>query len=323
MAEGARAARSSAVWGLLFAALLITVAPALAAYSKLALLKLVAAHTEIGQLPDWVFTYGRLGLVDLCGAPAIDKAVVVKACAALPDASTVVRLQDLALSPDMITLAVPEITGLGSPLLWLVAAAALAVALVTAEGPLAAIVGAFGWESQDQGALGARAIAVGVIAVTGLAAATHPAPIIEVATWAFTIAAAGLFPALVFGLWWRRASAPAAMAAMLTGLVVCLHYLLSTRYLAVGFFETWQALSSAGPTARETFGELKNAWVDAAPGAAKDAAWAALDAHAQGIANWWGIKSLATVLLAVPAGALVMVLVSLAAPRRQTPETAS
>jgi cation/acetate symporter len=144
-----------------------------------------------------------------------------------------------------------------------------------------------------------------------------------VAAWAFAIAGAGLFPALVLGLWWQRASAPAAAAAMVAGLAVCLHYLAATRYLAVGFFERWQALSSAGPTDREIFGELKSAWLAAEPGAARDAAWAALDAHAQGIANWWGIGAPSVLLLALPVGLLVMILVSLALPQRPAPATAS
>jgi cation/acetate symporter len=162
-----------------------------------------------------------------------------------------------------------------------------------------------------------------VAAAAAYIATTHPASILDVATWALMLAASAIFPALVIGLWWRRASAPAATVAVLAGLALSLHYLLATRYLAPGFYETWETLSSAGPTAREVYGELKNAWVDAAPGPARDAAWAALDAHAQGIANWWGVERFAAVLLALPVGALAMVLISLILPFRAAPETAS
>ncbi len=326
MAGRAHTVRWSAVWALLFALLLLSAAPALAAYAKLAVLKLIADHTELTHLPAWMLAYGRLGLVEICGVAATSAAAVAKACAALPDASAVLRLQDLTLSPDMITLAAPEITGLGPAMLGLIAAAALAAALVTAEGPLGAIVGAL--RSDRPGAPGRSwapscAIAAAALLVAGFLASTQPGTILGVATWAFTIAAAGLFAPLIIGLWWRRASAPAATVAVIAGLAVCLHYLLATRYLAPGFFEVWQGLSSAGPTGRETFGELKNAWVAAAPGPAKDAAWAALDAHAQGIANWWGIGNLATILIALPVGIAAMILVSLAVPQRRQPETAS
>jgi len=323
MGASARAARWSAVWALLFALVLLSAAPALAAYAKLSVLKLVAAHTDLAHLPAWLFAYGRLGLVRICGAAATDAASVAKACAALPDASAILRLQDLTLSPDMITLAAPQITGLGPATFGLVAAAVLAAALVTAHGPLMALVGAFGCDQSDRSRLAPLAVGAGALIVAGLLAATHPASILDVATWAFTIAAAGLFPALVVGLWWRRASAPAAVIAMILGLGVALHYLVATRYLSVGFFETWQSLSSAGPTAREIFGELKDAWLAAARGPARDAAWTALDAHAQDIANWWGIGNLATILIALPVGLAAMILVSLAWPHKRAPETAS
>jgi cation/acetate symporter len=192
--------------------------------------------------------------------------------------------------------------------------------MVTTDAPLAALVGAVSSETRKTWL--PYAIAAAALLLAGIAATTRPGSLLEIATASFTIAAAGLFPPLLLGLWWRRASAPAAAVAMIAGLAVCLHYLLATRYLAVGFFETWAWLSSAGPMGREIFGELKNAWVEAAPGPARDAAWAALDAHAQGIANWWGIRGLAAILLALPVGLAAMILISLVVPHR-APETAS
>ena len=154
MAPTVRSARWSAVWGLLFAALILSAAPALAAYAKLSVLGMIADRTEIAQLPAWVFTYGKLGLVEICGRAATDATAAASACAALPDASvagSALRLQDLVLEPDMIALAVPEIAGLGGTMLGLLAAAALAAALVTADGPLVAIAGAFGWSGAASG----------------------------------------------------------------------------------------------------------------------------------------------------------------------------
>ena len=141
------------------------------------------------------------------------------------------------------------------------------------------------------------AIAAAASRLAALAATTRPAGFLTVATWALVLAASGLFPALVAALWWPRASAWGVTAAMLTGLAVALFYLVGTRYFAVAFFETFEGLSSAGPTARETFAELKQAWSAAGAGPASEAAWAALDAHARTIANWWGIKGLAAALL--------------------------
>ena len=192
MAPPVRSARWSAVWALLFAALILSAAPALAAYAKLSLLGLIADRTEIAQLPVWVFTYGKLGLVEICGRAATDAAAAATACAALPDAGvtgSALRLQDLVLDPDMIALAVPEIAGLGGTMLGLLAAAALAAALVTADGPLVAIAGAFGWGGASTGSsLAARlvpyAIAAAAVVLAALAATTRPAGFLTVATWA-------------------------------------------------------------------------------------------------------------------------------------------
>jgi len=313
------AARWSAVFALLFAALLITAAPALAAYAKLSLLSLVADRIALADLPAWMFSFGNLGLVEICGRAATDVAAVTQACSGLPDATTVLRLQDLTLDPDMITLAAPEITSLGKAWLGALAAAALAAALVTADGPLGSIVDALGG-SDTSGATRWEplAMAAAAVAVAAVAAVARPAGMLTTATWALTLAAAGLFPALIAGLWWRRANAAGAAAAILAGLTVAILYIGATRFFAVWFFDAFSSLSSAGPMASETFDDLKQAWTAAAPGAAKDAAWLALDAHAQSIANLWGIKNLATVILAVPAGIVSLIVVTLLTPRQET-----
>lgn len=328
-ARPAREARWSALWGLIFVVLLLTLVPAVAAYAKLSVATLIADRTPTADLPAWIFTYGKLGFVHICGRAATDAAAVAQACAALPDVSTALRLHDLALDPDIVTLALPEITGLDPALLGLIAAAGLATALATAHGPLGVIVGALiGDRSAAAGSaprtqrFTSYGIAAAMLAAAAFGALARPAGIIEVATWAFTLAAAGLFPALFAALWWHRASAEGAAAAMLAGLVVTLIYLLGTHYFAVPFFEATSGLSSAGPSGQEYFAELKKAWLAAEPGAAKEAAWAALDAHARSSADWWGISSLAAALLALPAGIAALVVVSLVTPPPRGTETA-
>ena len=101
------------------------------------------------------------------------------------------------------------------------------------------------------------------------------------------------------------------------GKTIAAAYIVATHIFAVGFFDSFSSLSGAGQMAAETFGELKQAWEAAAAGAAKDAAWAALDQHAQSIANLWGIKNLATVVLALPVGMVALIVVSLLTPRRK------
>jgi cation/acetate symporter len=146
-------------------------------------------------------------------------------------------------------------------------------------------------------------------------AVARPAGLLTLATWSFTIAAAALFPALGAGLWWQRANGFGAGAAIATGLAIVLVYIGATQFFPVWLFGSFASLSSAGQMASETFGELKQAWTAAAPGAPKDAAWLALEAHARTIANLWGITNLATVVLALPLAVLSLVAGSLLTPR--------
>jgi cation/acetate symporter len=204
----------------------------------------------------------------------------------------------------------------------------LATVLVTAHAPLSVIVRALGLtiDGPDQHVRGMRlasyAVATAVIAASTTLALLRPAGIVDVATWAVAVAAAGLFPAVVGALWWRGANAAGAAAGMLAGVAVMVLYLAGRHYFAVPFFEATAALSSGGASGLEYFGELKEAWLDAEPGVAKDAAWLMLDAHARSIADWFGISGPATVLLALPVGFLTLVIVSLATLARCRSETA-
>ena len=48
--------------------------------------------------------------------------------------------------------------------------------------------------------------------------------------WAFSLAMAGNFPALVMGIWWKRSTTTAAICGMIAGFGLCLFYLVVTRY---------------------------------------------------------------------------------------------
>ena len=317
-----REARRAALWGLIFVAALLTLMPAIAAYAKLSLIQLLADRTPIADLPAWMFTYGRLGLVEICGRAATDAATVAQACAALPDAGAALRLQDISISPDMIVLALPEIAGLDHVILGLLAAVALAAAITTAGGPLSAIVRALGVDepraSDSPRPQVSRLLSYGLagaaLVVATMAALARAGTILELATYALVIAAVGLFPAVVAALWWKRANAHGAAGAMLVGLGVALLYLIGTHYFAVPFVEASSALANGGNEVFDYFAELRVAWLAAPAGPAKDAAWMALDAHARGIAPWWGIVELAIALLALPAAFLTLVVVSLLTP---------
>src|SRR5690606_15417872 len=137
-----------------------------------------------------------------------------------------------------------------------------------------------------------RVLLVLVAIAAAYVASTRPADILAMVSWAFSLAAAGLFPALLLGVWWKRTTGAGAIAGIIAGGGVCLYYLLGTRYGAVGFVDMWSGLSSATPEQLARFAELKAAYAAASGEDAQLAAWKALVGFAQTIANWWGVKNL-------------------------------
>ncbi len=137
-----REARSSVAWSLFFIFLLYFTAPAYAAFSKLEVFTLVNSGTKLGDLPAWMYTYGKLGLVKVCGADVTTVENVLAACGKIANHPGVLRFQDLNINTDVIVLSTPEIAGMPYVIAGLVAAGGLAAALSTADGLLLAIANA-------------------------------------------------------------------------------------------------------------------------------------------------------------------------------------
>jgi cation/acetate symporter len=317
-----REARVSVAWSLLFIFLLYFTAPAYAAFAKWTMLELVASGLtpeNIAEKAGWMMRWAAAdnALVQICGAAAVDTASIAAACA--NQGVTTIGFANINLNPDMIVLATPEMAGMPYVISGLVAAGGLAAALSTADGLLLAIANALShdiyYKMIDQNAPTARRLVVSRVLLVLVAlcaayvASTKPGDILAMVSWAFSLAAAGLFPALVLGVWWKRNNTSGAIAGMIAGFGICLYYLLGTRYGAVGFYETWSGLSTASAEAVAQFAELKAAYAAAAP-EAQAAAWAALDKHAQTMANWWGIKNLSAAAFGLPVGFLTMIIVS-------------
>jgi cation/acetate symporter len=317
-----REARVSVAWSLLFIFILYFTAPAYAAFAKWTMLDLVSSGLtpdNIAEKAGWMMRWAAADntLVQICGKAAVDAAAIAAACA--EQGVTSIGFANINLNADMIVLATPEMAGMPYVISGLVAAGGLAAALSTADGLLLAIANALShdiyYKMIDQNAPTARRLGVSrvLLVLVAMAAAfvasTKPSDILAMVSWAFSLAAAGLFPALVLGVWWKRANSAGAVAGMIAGFGICLYYLLGTRYGAVGFYEMWSGLSAASPEAIAKFAELKAA-AAAATGDAQAAALAALDKHAQTIANWWGVKNLSAAAFGLPVGFVVMIVVS-------------
>jgi cation/acetate symporter len=151
----------------------------------------------------------------------------------------IVQLGEIVIDGDIIVLATPEIGGLPYVISGLIAAGGLAAALSTADGLLLTISNALShdiyYKTIDPGASTQKRVTVSkllllvVALVAAYAASLKPGNILSVVGAAFSLAASALFPALVLGVFWKRANQQGAIAGMLAGATLCMYYMLHTN----------------------------------------------------------------------------------------------
>ena len=218
--------RVSVFWALFFIMLLYTALPALAVLVKYDIYsKLVGS--DFTHLPSWVTYWAN-----------IDK---LKPMISIIDINHdgLVQLAEIAIDGDMIVLATPEIAGLPYVISALIAAGALAAALSTADGLLLTISSALSHDTYfkmvDPAASSQKRVTISkllLLVVALLAAYTasfRSGDILSMVSAAFSLAASTLFPALVLGVFWKRANQQGAIAGMLTGFLVCVFYMLQSN----------------------------------------------------------------------------------------------
>lgn len=157
---------------------------------------------------------------------------------------------------------------------------------------------------------------IAVVLAAGLsawAALELPDTVLTLAPTAFSLAASAFLPALLLGIWWKRATAEGALAAMIAGLAVCLYYMLAPRYIPFAFYESSSFLSNATQEAASRYEALRQSYY-LAHEAGRAAALAAWEEAARPLANWWGVAREFAALFAVPVGFLAMIAVSLFTP---------
>jgi cation/acetate symporter len=216
-------ARVSVFWSLFFIFLLYFTAPALAVLAKFDVYTLVVG-SKFTDLPAWVNAW-----------QAVDKTLLN-----ITDINKdgIVQLAEIVIGGDLIVLATPEIAGLPYVISGLVAAGGLAAALSTADGLLLTIANALShdlyYKMINPNASPAVRITVskflllGVAIVAAYVTSLKPGDILFLVGAAFSIAASALFPALVLGIFWKRASKWGAIIGMLAGMGICLYYMVNT-----------------------------------------------------------------------------------------------
>ena len=224
-------ARQSVTWSLFFIFLLYVTAPALAVLVKYEVFN-VLVGTPFTQLPAWIANWAAVDPT-LLSVSDINK-------------DGIFQLSEMRIGGDIIVLATPEIAGLPYVVSGLVAAGGLAAALSTADGLLLTIANALShdlyYKMIDPNAPASRRVAiskallVGVAAAAAAVAAQQPADILFLVSAAFSFAASAFFPALVLGIFWKRANKWGASLGIAAGLGITVYYMIMTQAWLRGVF---------------------------------------------------------------------------------------
>ena len=219
-------ARTSVFWTLFFIMLLYITIPALAVLVKYDIYTTLVG-SDFSRLPEWVSYWADIDKVN----PLISITDI--------NHDGIVELAEIAIDGDILVLATPEIAGLPYVISGLVAAGGLAAALSTADGLLLTISNALShdvyYRTLDRTASTQKRVTVSkllllvVALVAAYAASLKPADILSLVGAAFSLAASALFPALVLGIFWKRANQYGAIAGMLVGFGLCVYYMLTTN----------------------------------------------------------------------------------------------
>ena len=234
-----RDARSSAGWALLFIAILYTTAPALAVFSRTTLLGTVS-NREYAERPQWFRTWEQTGLLRFTDVNGDGRIQYVGRSAR--DAQGAPLTNELEIDRDIVVLANPEIAGLPPWVAGLVAAGGLAAALSTAAGLLLVVSSAVSHDllkrallpaiSERGELLAARASAAVAVGIAGWLGIDPPGFVAQVVAFAFGLAAASFFPAILLGIFSRRMNREGAITGMVVGLVFTASYIVYFNYLA-------------------------------------------------------------------------------------------
>ena len=224
-------ARSSAGWALLFIAVLYTTAPAVAAFARTNLLDTVSG-TAYEDVPEWFTNWEATGLLvynDLNGDGLIQN---TGPASSIPN--------ELTIDSDIMVLANPEIARLPNWVVGLVAAGGLAAALSTAAGLLLVISTSVAhdlmkktiWPSiSERGELLTARIAAGIAVIVAGYFGIHPLGFVaQVVAFAFGLAAASFFPAIILGIFTKRTNKYGAVAGMIAGLTFTAWYIVYFKF---------------------------------------------------------------------------------------------
>jgi cation/acetate symporter len=220
-----RDARRSAGYAIVFIAILYTTAPAVAAFARVNLINSVN-NAEYTAMPDWFTKWETTSLITFEDKNK-DGKIQYNGNA---------DLNELTVSADIMVMANPEIAGLPNWVVALVTAGALAAALSTAAGLLLVISTSVAHDmlkrtfmpaiSEKQELLAARLSIFIAVLIAGYVGMNPPAYVAQVVAFAFGLAAASFFPAIVLGIFQKKMNKHGAISGMVVGFIFTASYII-------------------------------------------------------------------------------------------------
>jgi cation/acetate symporter len=252
-----RAARISAAYALIFIGILYSTAPAVAAFAKINLMNTVNNAVYL-ELPEWFSTWENTRLISFDDKNGDGRVQYL----ADPEAN------ELTVNRDIMVLANPEIAGLPDWVVALVAAGALAAALSTAAGLLLVISTAVSHDllkrslmpqiTEKQELFYARVAIFVAILIAGYFGINPPGFVAEVVAFAFGLAAASFFPAIVLGIFYRRMNRQGAVSGMVAGFIFTAFYIIYFKFISPETSNPEHWLFGISPEGIGTVGTLIN-----------------------------------------------------------------
>ncbi|MEQ8746757.1 sodium:solute symporter family protein [Pyruvatibacter sp.] len=276
-------ARISALWALIFIALLYTTAPAVAAFARLNFIETVN-NTQYQEAPAWLQNWEQIGLIGWmdkngdgiiqygAGAPYAGSPDFTGEMGASGERALANTPSDAAneiyVDRDIFVLANPEIAQLPGWVIALVAAGGLAAALSTAAGLLLVVSTSISHDlmkktlmpniTDKQELRYARIAAAVAIGVAGYLGINPPGFVAQVVAFAFGLAAASLFPAILMGIFLKGMNREGAIAGMVTGLTFTFAYIVYFKFVSPDLNSAEHWLLGISPEGIGTVGMVLN-----------------------------------------------------------------
>ena len=252
-----RDARRSAGYAIIFIAILYTTAPTVAAFARTNLINSVS-NVEYSAVPEWFSKWESTNLIRFNDKNNDGKIQY------LGDAEK----NELTVSADIMVMANPEIAGLPNWVVALVTAGALAAALSTAAGLLLVISTSVAHDmlkrtfmpsiTEKQELLYARLSIFVAVLIAGYVGMNPPAYVAQVVAFAFGLAAASFFPAIVLGIFQKKMNKEGAITGMAAGFIFTASYIIYFKLInpAANTADNW--LFGISPEGIGTLGTMIN-----------------------------------------------------------------